>query len=456
MGMTSMGGGGQRITPNDLAIIDELQGLARSPQGRAVPAPIENRSMGVDNFGRPVMADPTQRPPDYTRPQGIGERLTGILGGIGRGVNEYLADDENRARLVMALNSMRLQPDAGLSSAMGRQIETAQALRLMNSQGNRTAAAIRQIGGPKAEQYARAIEQNPSLAKEYFSAFIKESQEPTYRTMSGTELNEQMPGSSFDPTRMYSVPVVGGILDSRNPIKPIGGQGVEVNLPGDSRVLQDAANDALVQAVETGAGAKRQSFYLDQVSNLLAGGMATGPKAAFVADLRQRAAAIGFPINENDLSDTQRLAGLTARLVAEELRLNKGPQTDFDAMYAATYYPNIGLTAEANERMLRDYRSLNALSSTIGEVAAGRKMTFEGEGNDLLLSQRINRYRTTLGSAVRVEHDPSNPSNDKYALFSDFEEAARQEGKTAVQILDEWGALHDEMRRQERALRLSL
>ena len=45
------------------------------------------------------------------------------------------------------------------------------------------------------------------------------------------------------------------------------------------------------------------------------------------------------------------------------------------------------------------------LSSTIGEVAAGRKMTFEGEGNDLLLSQRISRYRTTLGSAVRVEHD---------------------------------------------------
>ena len=78
---------------------------------------------------------------------------------------------------------------------MGGQIETAQALRLMNSQGNRTAAAIRQIGGPKAEQYARAIEQNPSLAKEYFSAFIKESQEPTYRTMSGTELNEQMPGA---------------------------------------------------------------------------------------------------------------------------------------------------------------------------------------------------------------------------------------------------------------------
>ena len=141
--MTSMGGGGQRITPKDLAMIDELQGLARSPQSRAMPAPIENRSMGVDNFGRPVMADPTQRPPDYTRPQGIGERLTGILGGIGRGVNEYLADDENRARLVMALNSMRFQPDAGLSSAMGRQLEQAQLIKLNRQQGNQTAIALR-------------------------------------------------------------------------------------------------------------------------------------------------------------------------------------------------------------------------------------------------------------------------------------------------------------------------
>ena len=34
MGMTSMGGGGQHITPNQLAMIDELQGLARSPQSR--------------------------------------------------------------------------------------------------------------------------------------------------------------------------------------------------------------------------------------------------------------------------------------------------------------------------------------------------------------------------------------------------------------------------------------
>ena len=137
----------------------------------STPAPIENRSFRVDNFGRQVMADPTQRPADYARPPGMGERLTGILGSIGRGVNEYLSDDENRARLVLALNSMRLQPDAGLSSAMGRQLETAQQMKLLSSQGNRTAAAIRQIAGLR-QAYAQAVKQ-PNARKEYFAALSR-------------------------------------------------------------------------------------------------------------------------------------------------------------------------------------------------------------------------------------------------------------------------------------------
>ena len=395
----------------------------------------------------------TQPPPPPASPPGFGQRFMGILEGIGGGISDYLDDDEKRARLVLALNSMRLQPDAGLASAMGRQLETAQQMRLLNAQGNRTAAAIRQIGGPNAEQYAKAIEENPAFAKEYFAAFIREAQEPTYRVMSGSQLNQAMPGANFDPSRMYNVPETDGALDPRNPIKQVGGGGVTINNPADNTVLQNAANESLVGAIERGAGALRQNMYLDQVSEVFKGGMAQGPQAAFIADLRERAAVIGFPIDESELSDTQRLRGLTAKLVSEELRLNKGPQTDFDAMYAQSYNPNIGLTAEANQAMIRDYRSMNALAKTIGEVASGRKMTFAGEGNDLQLSQRVNQYRTTLGSAVRIENDPSNPANDKYALFSDFEETLRGQGKTAKQILDEWAKLHDEMRRKERAQR---
>lgn len=195
MGMTSMGGGGQRITPNDLAIIDELQGLARSPQSRAMPAPIEDRSMGVDNFGRPVMADPTQRPPDYTRPQGIGERLTGILGGIGRGVNEYLADNENRARLVMALNSMRLEPDRGLSYAYGRQLENAQALRADTQSANRTAQFLASQG---RDDLAQLVLTTPGAWKTALSEFYSSASKETFRDLTPDEIAAMgLPAGTF-------------------------------------------------------------------------------------------------------------------------------------------------------------------------------------------------------------------------------------------------------------------
>lgn len=162
-GAGGAGGAQGGLSPSQIAMIDELQGLTRNPVGRRTPAPIVNRSVGRDNFGRPVMADPSQRPADYARPMGFGERITGILGGIGRGVNDYLADDEKRARLIMALNTMRMEPDAQLAQAMGRQLEQAQLLKLNRQQGNQTAMALRAEAG-------RIQDTDPTRAQRLISA----------------------------------------------------------------------------------------------------------------------------------------------------------------------------------------------------------------------------------------------------------------------------------------------
>ena len=111
---------------------------------------------------------------------------------------------------------------------------------------------------------------------------------------------------------------------------------------------------------------------------------------------------------------------------------------------------------EANQQLLNDYKAFNALSNTIGQVAAGRKLTFTGEGNDLQLSQQVNQYRTTLGSVVRISHDPNNPANDEYVLFNDYADEMRADGKSAREILDSWGSLADKMRQQERNMRLNV
>ena len=157
--------------------------------------PIVNRSMTTDNFGRPIMADPTQKPPDYVRPMGMGERLTGILGGIGRGVNEYLSDDENRARLVMALNSMRLEPDRGLSYAYGRQLENAQALRADTQSANRTAQFLASQG---RDDLAQLVLTTPGAWKTALGEFYSSANQEKFRDLTPDEITELgLPAGTF-------------------------------------------------------------------------------------------------------------------------------------------------------------------------------------------------------------------------------------------------------------------
>lgn len=140
-----------------------------APPNVSRQVPVINRSMTTDNYGRPMMVDPAQRPPDYIAPMGFGERMTGILGGIGRNINNYLDDDEKRARLVLALNSMRLEPDAGLASAMSDQMKDARAMNIIRSQSNQTSAALRAAASAETNQQrqnqltqlADYIESNP-------------------------------------------------------------------------------------------------------------------------------------------------------------------------------------------------------------------------------------------------------------------------------------------------------
>lgn len=111
-----------------------------------------------------------QAPMQAPARQGFGQRMTGLLGQIGTGVRNYLSDDENRARLAMAFNTMRLTPDQGLASALQSRIENAQAMRLLDQQANRTAEALEQMGFP-AE--ANAVRNNPTLAKEILQEVMK-------------------------------------------------------------------------------------------------------------------------------------------------------------------------------------------------------------------------------------------------------------------------------------------
>ena len=144
-------------------------------------------------FGSPQ--PPAPAPAPAPAPMGFGDRMMGILGGLGTGIQNYLEDDEKRARLAIALNSMRLNPDPNLARAMQSQMETAQATRLLSAQGNRTATAL------EAEA-ARIESTDSSRASQLRSAaeFIRSNPQNSEAAKAGMELLFDTGATQFAPT----------------------------------------------------------------------------------------------------------------------------------------------------------------------------------------------------------------------------------------------------------------
>lgn len=94
----------------------------------------------------------------------------GLLSRLGRGVIDYLSDPINRKQLAIGFNAMRFNPDANLAQSLQSQIETEQGMRLLRSQGNKTADALEKAGH---KELAEIVRENPSLAKEAITVLTK-------------------------------------------------------------------------------------------------------------------------------------------------------------------------------------------------------------------------------------------------------------------------------------------
>ena len=92
----------------------------------------------------------------------------GLLSRLGGGISNYLSDPENRARLAMGFNTMRLNPDPNIAAMAQSRIESSQQQKLLKSQANKTAAVLRAQG---QAELADMIEQNPEMALEITKAF---------------------------------------------------------------------------------------------------------------------------------------------------------------------------------------------------------------------------------------------------------------------------------------------
>jgi hypothetical protein len=137
----------------------ELMQQRRAPNAAIAMTPQAQQQMQNFQAGRQQAAQPLQ---SVSGGSGTAKpEAPGLLSRLGRAGLDRLQDPESRARIAMALNSMRLQPDQGLARSLQGRAEGIQERRQQASQANRTAAFLRAEG---SENLADLIHQQPDLA----------------------------------------------------------------------------------------------------------------------------------------------------------------------------------------------------------------------------------------------------------------------------------------------------
>jgi hypothetical protein len=360
------------------------------------------------DMGMPTDLYPRQKAPIVTgKPVYQAPEKKGFFEKLGSGAMEYLGDPTNRARLAAAFNTMRLNPDPNIARMAQSQIETQQALDLLKGQGTRTAEWLKSVG---REDLAQLVLQQPAMAKTAVAEALKAPDTPSaIREYEYAKTNFGFKGTYEDFLRAKN-PVEGGDI--------IAGEYAK-QLPKSFEGYEDR-----------GSTANRQNTALSSLGRMLAG-TETGGTAETKAMLRGFASRLGLPYDEAKLADAQAVQAFSRQIVAEELRQNKGPQTDFDARFAETYLPGIGQEPQANEKILQYMKSRNLIDAVLGRLASQRPYEYE---KDIEVKRFLDSARTTIGATVE--------QNGQFVTFEEFYNKARSGGVSDRQIIEGWMGLH--------------
>jgi hypothetical protein len=327
-------------------------------------------------------------------------------------VSNFFKDEENVARFIMALEPLRGPVGGGGAAVKYAQnvLDESRKMRLLKSQGSATVAALRKAGH---EDLANLVEAEPSLAKIGLAALT------------------QKPSAFSEKVAFYK-----GIgYSEADAVKAAGAAGgISINTGQDAfaTALAKQIPEQISAYAESGKLGRSQNTQLGQLKMMFDRGVPTGRFEDTKNRVRSFAQSLGMPVDESAIADAQTLQAFTSTLVAEELRQNKGPQTDFDARYAQSYMPSLEKEAGANEAILDYMMSRNSLASALGELAAGSRSTDVGQMNTL--RNTLDLAATTLGAVVYVDNEP--------ILFAEFLEVGKGQGKSIGQILREWEQLH--------------
>lgn len=327
---------------------------------------------------------------------------------VGAAIGDRVRDPAWRARMAAALNNMTVAPNPTFQQAMlNRSQGIVQGRQKAQSEqriGNATVDYLRKQG---MTDLAALVEKEPTLSTAVMSYLLRDP--------------KQAPAVLQQYALWKAEGNEGGLNEFLTLARPT--TTIDLGTPQNKALTQNL--EKYMTSASTASNSLQALGYLQ----MLGGTVATGPFEQTKATVRALAASLGVPVDETQLGNAQQLEAFTNNLVAEELRKNKGPQTDFDAQFSKSFLPSLGDTPEAFQMKLKYLRSRNLRDVLIGNYV-NDNITFDDTTKDLATRKQASKYDLSIPSVTQVE--------GQYLTLADFYEQGRNDGLNDQQILDEW------------------
>lgn len=341
----------------------------------------------------------------------LGERATGLLSQIGRAI--YGEDDITRLRRQNAFQAMTLNPNQALITSNAAQIQKLQEQELLRQQGEAAANVL--MGGTDGTD----------PMKQQISAMVSQGL---------ITPNQGMALLNKNPTNIEQILSLGP-----EALQRLSDMGYFASMPGQA--WQAAQYNTYVdRQQELRTSARDSRNLINDISNvalILNRIPETGPQEQTKQVFRDLFKKFGMPVDDTAFSNAQSLQAAVTRLVAQELRKNKGPQTDFDAIFLARTLPGLGTSEQANADILKYMMAQNELITSISDVANVR-------GGFDVVSVAVDTADDLAAKAPTFILG----ENAQPVYFTEFKNSFEKEnpGKSAGDMLRDWIALANESR----------
>ena len=163
----------------------------------------------------------------------------------------------------------------------------------------------------------------------------------------------------------------------------------------------------------------------------------TGSDEKMKMVLRQYGQQFGFPIDETKLQNAQQIDMASKSMVADQLRMNTGPQTDFDARFTGEYMPGLANTTEANKAAVNYMGSTNKIKQIAGNMANSAYTAASGGGGFTAANEVLTKADQIASNAPGVIQI-NTANGPSWVYFKDFYNTKRRKGMKDAEIVDAW------------------